>query len=89
MDAFGGGIRVPSVRVHNSEPGDEAQVYFGCVGMMHDAMSGKSRKLWAPVVCLSHSRYAAVYPTRQAQQPERLCRKYARGDFETLTKEKA
>jgi len=63
MGEFGWGIRAPSVRVDDPEPGDEAQVDFGCMGMMHDATGGKSRKLWALIVCLSHSRYAFVYPT--------------------------
>lgn len=62
MDELGFGVRKPSVRLEDSEPG-EAQIDFGCMGVMHDPETGRTRKLWALIVCLSHSRYSFVYPT--------------------------
>ncbi len=43
------------VRFH-SEPGEEAQVDFGYVGLMPDSQSGKRRKAWAFNMRLSYSR---------------------------------
>jgi hypothetical protein len=43
------------VRFH-SEPGEEAQVDFGYVGLMPDPQSGKKRKAWAFNMRLSYSR---------------------------------
>ncbi len=63
MDEFGWGMRAPTVRVDDPAPGDEAQVDFGLMGRMLDPESGRTRKLWALIVTLSHSRYAFVYPT--------------------------
>lgn len=62
IDELGWGVRAPSIRVDDPAPGDEAQIDFGCMGTMLDA-TGESRKLWALIVCLSHSRYSFVYPT--------------------------
>jgi transposase len=63
IDEFGWGLRQPSVRLEDPAPGDEAQIDFGCMGLMRDPESGRVRKLWALVVCLSHSRYSFVFPT--------------------------
>lgn len=59
---LGWGVRAPSIRIDDPAPGDEAQIDFGCMGLMQDE-SGETRKLWALIVCLSHSRHAFVYPT--------------------------
>jgi hypothetical protein len=63
MDEFGFGVRAPTVRVDDPPPGEEAQVDFGSMGVIHDSVSGRRRTLWALIVTLSHSRYQFVYPT--------------------------
>lgn len=55
--------RPPTVRVDDAEPGQEAQVDYGCMGRMYDPTAGRVRKLWALIVTLCHSRYAFVWPT--------------------------
>jgi len=42
------------------EPGTQAQVDFGYVGMMVDPSSGKKRKTWAFIMALSYSRHRFV-----------------------------
>jgi transposase len=42
------------------EPGEQAQVDFGYVGLMKDPSSGKMRKAWAFIMTLSYSRYRFV-----------------------------
>jgi len=63
IDELGWGKRAPTVRIEDSGPGEEAQIDFGCMGLMHDAATGRKRKLWALIVTLVHSRYQFVYPT--------------------------
>lgn len=63
MDEFGFGLRTPTVRVDDPEPGQEAQIDFGLMGLMRDPDTERTRKLWALVVTLSHSRHEFVYPT--------------------------
>jgi transposase len=55
--------RLPTVRVDDAAPGQEAQVDFGRMGRMYDPATGRTRTLWALVVTLCHSRYAFVWPT--------------------------
>jgi transposase len=57
MDEFAFGLRTPTVRVDDPPPGEEAQVDFGLMGLMRDPETSRTRKLWALVVTLSHSRY--------------------------------
>jgi transposase len=63
MDELGWGKRAPTVRVDDCGPGEEAQVDFGCMGLMQDMEAGRDRKLWVLIVTLVHSRYQFVYPT--------------------------
>lgn len=63
QDELGWGKRAVSVRLDEPAPGDEAQIDFGCMGMMFDPETGRDRKLWVLVVHLTHSRYSFVYPT--------------------------
>jgi transposase len=63
MDEFGFGLRTPTVRVDDPAPGQEAQIDYGMMGLMRDPETGRTRKLWALVVTLSHSRHEFVYPT--------------------------
>ena len=63
MDELGWGRRAPTVRVDDSGPGEEAQIDFGCMGLMRDEATGRDRKLWVLIVTLVHSRYQFVYPT--------------------------
>ena len=72
MDELGWGQRAPTVRIDDPEPGQEAQIDFGRMGLMHDPASGRERWLWALVVTLSHSRYQFVYPTFE-QTLEQVC----------------
>jgi transposase len=72
IDEFGFGLRAPTVRLDDPAPGDEAQIDFGCMGVMHDPDTSRKRKLWVLIVCLSHSRYSFVYPTF-TQDIESLC----------------
>lgn len=48
-----------TVRLH-CEPGQQAQVDFGYVGLMQDPETGKQRKTWAFVMILSYSRHRFV-----------------------------
>lgn len=51
----------PEATVHlETEPGKEAQVDFGYVGLMRDPESGKERKTWCFIMTLSHSRHRFV-----------------------------
>ena len=72
MNELGWGMRAPTIRLDDPEPGDEAQIDFGCMGRMHDPDTGRTRKLWALIVTLSHSRYSFVYPTF-SQDLEAVC----------------
>jgi transposase len=64
--------RTPSVRLEDPPPGQEAQIDFGEMGRVHDAETGKARRLWVLVVTLSYSRYTFVWPTF-TQTVESVC----------------
>ena len=52
---------VPAVTVRMEvEPGKQAQVDFGDVGMMVDPLTGKLRKAWVFIMTLSYSRHRFV-----------------------------
>jgi transposase len=53
------GIAPATVRME-VEPGSQAQVDFGYVGLMKDPVMGKLRKTWAFVMTLSYSRHRFV-----------------------------
>jgi transposase len=53
----------PTVRLDDPPPGQEAQLDFGKMGPMRDAVTGRMRMLWALIVTLSFSRYQFVWPT--------------------------
>jgi transposase len=72
IDELGWGKRAPTVRIDDAGPGEEAQIDFGCMGMMRDADTGRERKLWVLIVTLAHSRYQFVYPTFE-QTLDALC----------------
>lgn len=61
-----------TVRLDDPPPGQEAQVDFGKMGLMHDAVTGRMRTLWALIVTLSFSRYQFVWPTF-LQTTETVC----------------
>jgi len=51
----------PAVTVRMEvEPGEQAQVDFGYVGMMIDSLTGKLRRAWAFIMTLSYSRHRYV-----------------------------
>lgn len=54
--------RKPTVRVDDPEPGQEAQVDFGKMGMLTDTATGRVRQLWCLVVTLSFSRMQFAWP---------------------------
>jgi transposase len=53
------GVRPVTVRLE-VEPGSQAQVDFGYVGMMVDPFSGKSHRAWAFIMTMSFSRHRFV-----------------------------
>lgn len=62
----------PTVRLEDPPPGQEAQVDFGKMGPMRDAVTGRVRMLWALIITLSFSRYQFVWPTF-VQTTEAVC----------------
>ncbi len=64
--------RVPTVRIDDSPPGEEAQVDFGKMGRFRDESTGRMRDLWALIVTLTCSRYMFVKPMFQ-QTTEAVC----------------
>jgi Integrase core domain len=64
--------RAATVRVNDAPPGAEAQVDFGLMGRITDAVTGRVRKLWALIVTLCFSRYQFVWPTFE-QTTEAVC----------------
>jgi transposase len=71
-DELGWRERKPTVRVDDPEPGQEAQVDFGKMGMLADPATGRMRQLWCLVVTLSFSRMQFVWPTFE-QTTEAVC----------------
>lgn len=63
IDELGWGMRKPTVLVVDAPPGEEAQIDFGLMDVMHDPETGRSRRLYALVVTLCFSRYQFVWPT--------------------------
>jgi len=64
--------RVPTVRVDDSPPGEEAQVDYGKMGRLRDDATGKMRDVWALIVTLTFSRYMFVMPMF-SQTTEAVC----------------
>jgi transposase len=64
--------KAPTVRVDDPPPGQEAQVDFGKMGLLHDPATGRARMLWALIVTLAFSRYQFVWPTF-VQTTETVC----------------
>lgn len=62
----------PTVRLDDPPPGQEAQLDFGKMGPMRDAVTGRMRMLWALIVTLSFSRHQFVWPTF-LQTTETVC----------------
>ncbi|MCB9655300.1 MAG: DDE-type integrase/transposase/recombinase [Deltaproteobacteria bacterium] len=62
-DELGWRERKPTVRLDDPEPGQEAQVDFGDMGLVFDADEKRMRKLWCLVVTLSYSRMQFVWPS--------------------------
>src|SRR5437762_2642826 len=56
------GYSRPTVRLDDPPPGDEAQVDFFYVGRWSDPELERTRKLYAFLMTLSHSRHAFLYP---------------------------
>ncbi|MDD9942919.1 MAG: IS21 family transposase [Myxococcales bacterium] len=71
-DELGFRERKPTVRVDDPDPGQEAQVDFGKMGMLDDPATGKRRTLWCLIVTLSFSRMQFVWPTFD-QTTEAVC----------------
>ena len=55
--------RKSTIRIDDCEPGQEAQVDFGRMGLLLDETTGKNRVLWALIVTLVYSRLSFVWPT--------------------------
>jgi len=71
-DELGWRERKPTVRVDDPEPGQEAQVDFGKMGTITDAVTGRARTLWCLVVTLSYSRMQFAWPSFE-QTTEAVC----------------
>jgi len=72
MQELGWRKKVPTVRVDDPAPGQEAQVDFGKMGLLLDTETGQRRTLWALIVTLSFSRHQFVWPTFR-QTTEVVC----------------
>lgn len=68
------GWRKPEGTILLEDPpmGQEAQVDFGLMGLLHDETTGKKRRLWVLLVTLSASRYMFVWPS-WFQTTEAVC----------------
>ena len=64
--------RKPTVRVDDSEPGQEAQVDFGKMGLVPDPTRGTLRQLWCLVVTLTFSRLQFAWPSFE-QTTQAVC----------------
>jgi transposase len=71
-DELGWRERKPTVRIDDPDPGEEAQVDFGKMGLLFDPKSGRQRQLWCLVVTLSYSRMQFAWPTFE-QTTEAVC----------------
>jgi len=69
---LGWGTKAPTILLEDPPPGQEAQVDFGRMGKLFDAVTGRTRVLWALLVTLSFSRYQFVWPTF-LQTTEAVC----------------
>jgi Integrase core domain len=59
----GRSARTATVRVADGEPGQELQVDFGKMGLIHDPASGRRRVVWALVFTACFSRHCFVWLT--------------------------
>jgi hypothetical protein len=46
-----------TVRREDPPPGEEVQIDYGYLGLLHDPVTGKRRRLWVFIMVLSHSRH--------------------------------
>lgn len=63
VQELGFGKRKATVLLEDPPVGQEAQVDFGRMGPLYDAVTGRMRTLWALVITLAYSRYQFVWPT--------------------------
>jgi len=61
-----------TIRLDDPPAGQEAQVDFGKMGMLHDPETERRRALWVLIVTLSFSRYQFVWPSF-LQTTEAIC----------------
>jgi transposase len=61
-----------TIRLEDPPAGQEAQIDFGKMGLLHDTETSRTRVLWALIITLSFSRYQFVWPTF-AQTTEAVC----------------
>jgi transposase len=57
----GFGRKAPTVRVADGEPGGECQLDFGYMGMLHDPVTGRRRKVHALIFTAAYSRHMFVW----------------------------
>jgi transposase len=57
----GFGRNAPTVRVADGEPGAECQLDFGYMGMLHDPVTGRRRKVHALIFTAAYSRHMFVW----------------------------
>ncbi|MFA4836791.1 MAG: IS21 family transposase [Dehalococcoidia bacterium] len=51
-----------TVRMNDTAPGEAAEMDFGRLGLIWDAVSGRRRLAWAMVIVLKYSRHSFVWP---------------------------
>jgi len=61
-----------TVRMADSPPGELAEIDFGRLGLVPDALSGRRRIAWALLVTLPHSRHQYVHVTFSQRLPHLL-----------------
>jgi len=72
IEELGWKERDVTVLLEDPDPGQEAQVDFGKMGLIPDEQTGKLHVLWALIVTLAFSRYQFVWPTFR-QTTEAVC----------------
>lgn len=51
-----------TVRMADTEPGQVAEIDFGCFGLIWDPESGRKRKVWGMLTVLGYSRHSFLWP---------------------------
>ena len=69
-ERLGFGGSETTVRMADSKPGEVAEVDFGRLGIIYDAIAARDRVLYALVITLCFSRHQYVYTTHSQKLPD-------------------